>query len=59
MTRTDIGDYLGLTPETVSRVMNRLKDVGLIELRQHKYVQLLNLDRLRDLAEGDCCAIEY
>lgn len=59
MTRTDIGDYLGLTTETVSRVMNRLKDVGLIALRQHKYVHLLGVDRLRELAEGDCCAIEY
>lgn len=59
MTRTDIGDYLGLTTETVSRVMNRFKDVGLIELRQHKYVHLLDLHRLIDLAEGEHSAIDY
>lgn len=59
MTRTDIGDYLGLTTETVSRVMNRLKDIGLLALKQHKYVSLLDLDRLSDLAEGEHCAIDY
>ena len=40
MTRTDIGDYLGLTTETVSRVINRLKDQGVIALSGHKVVEL-------------------
>jgi CRP/FNR family transcriptional regulator len=32
MTRTDIADYLGLTIETVSRVLSRLKAKGIIRL---------------------------
>src|SRR5262245_64390456 len=32
MTRTDIGDFLGLTIETVSRTFSKLKQLGLIEL---------------------------
>ena len=53
MTRTDIGDYLGLTTETVSRTISRFKARGLIRLRPAKRVQLLDLDALAELAEGD------
>lgn len=34
MSRCDMADYLGLTLETVSRMMNRLKKTGIIELPQ-------------------------
>jgi CRP-like cAMP-binding protein len=33
MTRTDIGDYLGLTMETVSRTFSHLKNDGMIKQR--------------------------
>lgn len=53
MTRTDIGDFLGLTIETVSRTFTKLKLMGLIELPHSNEVQLLDLDQLEDLANGN------
>jgi CRP-like cAMP-binding protein len=38
MTRTDIGDYLGLTMETVSRAFSQLKSGGIIT--QHSLHEL-------------------
>lgn len=55
MTRMDIGDYLGLTTETVSRSMTRLKTTGVICLRPHGRVCLRVLDQLMYLADGDDC----
>ena len=52
MTRTDIGDFLGLTIETVSRTFTKLKLLGLLELPQCSRVQLRDIDRLESLAEG-------
>lgn len=52
MTRSDIGDYLGLTIETVSRTFTKLKAMGLIELSQCTTVRLLDIAALEDLAEG-------
>jgi CRP/FNR family transcriptional regulator len=52
MTRTDIGDFLGLTIETVSRTFTKLKLLGLIELPQCSQVQLRDIDRLESLADG-------
>ncbi len=51
MTRTDIGKYLGLTVETVSRVLSRLQVQGIIEVHTNQ-IQILELEALRDLA-GD------
>jgi CRP-like cAMP-binding protein len=52
MTRTDIGDFLGLTIETVSRTFTKLKLLGLIELPCSNQVKLLNIEALNDLADG-------
>ena len=57
MTRTDIGDFLGLTIETVSRTFSKLKAMGLLELPQSNRVKLLDLDELENLAEGEDHAI--
>lgn len=52
MTRTDIGDFLGLTIETVSRTFTRLKLLGLLDLPRCSQVRLHDIDRLKSLAEG-------
>jgi len=52
MTRAEIGDYLGLTIETVSRNMTRLRVAGIIRLEGKSRVQILNLEKLAELANG-------
>lgn len=46
MTRTDIADYLGLTIETVSRVLNKFKRDGLIAMERPTFIRLLDRARL-------------
>ena len=53
MTRSDIGDFLGLTIETVSRTFTKLKQMGLIELPQTNQVKVLASDELQSLAAGE------
>lgn len=49
MSRNDIGNYLGLAVETVSRLFTRFQQQGLIEV-QNKYIRLNQLEQLRELA---------
>jgi CRP-like cAMP-binding protein len=51
MTRTDIGDYLGLSSETVSRAFTTLREKGLVSIEGHS-VTLRDVAALRNLA-GD------
>lgn len=53
MTRADIGDFLGLTIETVSRTFTKLKAIGLIELPQSNRVKLVDLAQLERLGAGE------
>jgi CRP/FNR family transcriptional regulator len=53
MTRSDIGDFLGLSIETVSRTFTKLKTLGLIELPQSNRVKLVDIDELKSLADGE------
>ena len=46
MTRSDIGEYLGLTVETVSRIFTSLQKKGLIEVNNRE-IELQDLDALR------------
>ena len=48
MSRADIGSYLGLAVETVSRLLKKLQDQGLIEVN-HRQIKLLDIDRLREM----------
>lgn len=48
MTRQEIGSYLGLTLETVSRAFSALADAGLIQVAQRE-VQMHDADQLRVL----------
>lgn len=52
MSRDDIGDFLGLTTETVSRTFSRLRKSGLIGMDKDKKVEILNLEALQETAEG-------
>jgi CRP/FNR family transcriptional regulator len=54
MSRNDIGNYLGLAVETVSRLFTRFQQQGLIEVR-YKYIRLQQIDALQALA-GACGA---
>ena len=53
MTRNDIGDYLGLTTETVSRAFTELRKSGLIALDGPNDVRLVKPDALEDIAAGE------
>lgn len=53
MTRTEIADYLGLTIETVSRVLSRFKAAGLIRLQSVSDLRIERPERLAALAEGE------
>ncbi|MGE0851280.1 MAG: helix-turn-helix domain-containing protein [Hyphomicrobiaceae bacterium] len=53
MTRSDIGDFLGLTIETVSRTFTKLRAMGLIELVHSSEVKLIDIDALKSLADGE------
>jgi CRP/FNR family transcriptional regulator len=48
MTREEMGNYLGLTIETVSRLMSRFQREGLIALRQRD-IELKNAARLKEI----------
>ena len=50
MTRQDIGDYLGITVETVSRCLARLKREGLIGFRSARQVDILDVATLRAIS---------
>lgn len=51
MGRQDIGDFLGLTIETVSRCFTKLKEMGCIALPSTDTVELLDLEALRTAAD--------
>ncbi|WP_371734786.1 fumarate/nitrate reduction transcriptional regulator Fnr [Aliikangiella sp. G2MR2-5] len=53
MTRGDIGNYLGLAVETVSRLVTRLQKKELISI-QDRYIQITNMDELSELAGTAC-----
>jgi CRP/FNR family transcriptional regulator len=52
MTRMDIADFLGLTIETVSRTLTRLRTAGVIDLEQCILVTIRNPQALQAMAEG-------
>ena len=52
MSRNDIGDYLGLTTETVSRNFTQLKQSGDISLLPGGKVELADRARLEAISEG-------
>lgn len=51
MGRQDIGDFLGLTIETVSRCFTKLKESGCLALPSTDRVEILDIDGLRNAAD--------
>lgn len=51
--RSDIADFLGLTIETVSRQMTKLRQAGVISIENNRTVEVKDLRRLRSLTEQD------
>jgi len=49
MTRSDIGNYIGLTVETISRLLNRFQKNGLIAV-EGKLITILNIEELNKCA---------
>ena len=54
MTREEIGSYLGLKLETVSRAFSKFQDDGVLDVKQ-RHIQVLNADALRALVSGSAC----
>lgn len=52
LTRADIGDFLGLTIETVSRQFTKLRAEGVIQVENNRHITVPNLERL-ELRAGD------
>jgi CRP/FNR family transcriptional regulator len=51
MSREDIGNYLGLTIESISRLLARFKTLGLLAVTRREFT-LLDAARLQALAAG-------
>lgn len=49
--RADIADFLGLTIETVSRQMTKLRKAGIIELEDNRHVFVPDMERLESACE--------
>ncbi|SFH91670.1 CRP/FNR family transcriptional regulator, anaerobic regulatory protein [Modicisalibacter xianhensis] len=54
MARADIGNYLGLALETVSRILSRFQQQKLVAV-QGREVHILDLATLESVAEGEGC----
>lgn len=51
--RSEIADFLGLTIETVSRQITKLRQQGLVVLHEDRMIEVPNLAKLRQAAEQD------
>lgn len=51
MTREEIGSYLGLSLETVSRIFSRFQEDGLVDV-QTRHLQITNPEARPEIAAG-------
>ena len=54
MTREEIGSYLGLKLETVSRTFSKFVEDGIVEVKQ-RHVRILNTSALKDIINPKVC----
>jgi CRP/FNR family transcriptional regulator len=55
MSREEIGSYLGMKLETVSRAFSKFSDEGIIEVKQ-RYVKIVDSDALKKIFNPQSCA---
>ena len=55
MAREDIGNYLGLTLETVSRCFSRLKNAGVLEV-DNRIIRIINVEGLKSAVSRESAA---
>jgi CRP/FNR family transcriptional regulator len=53
LTRAEIANFLGMTLETVSRNISKLKSKGLIKLIDTKVIEITDIQGLRQIAQSD------
>ncbi len=56
MTREEIGSFLGLKLETVSRTFSKFVEDGIVEVKQ-RHVRILNADALKLIVNAQTCQI--
>jgi CRP/FNR family transcriptional regulator len=56
MTREEIGSYLGLKLETISRTFSKFVEQNIIEVKQ-RHVRILNADALKLIVNNQECRI--
>jgi CRP/FNR family transcriptional regulator len=54
MTREEIGSYLGMKLETVSRTFSKFSEDGIIEVKQ-KNIRILDHDKLKTIFNSSTC----
>jgi len=54
MTREEIGSYLGLKLETVSRAFSKFQEDGILEVKQ-RHIRVLDAEALGRLVNGTAC----
>jgi CRP/FNR family transcriptional regulator, anaerobic regulatory protein len=54
MTREEIGSYLGLKLETVSRAFSRFQEDGILQVKQ-RHIEVLDAEALNKLVNGSNC----
>lgn len=54
MTREEIGSYLGLKLETVSRTFSKFVEDGIVEVKQ-RHIRIVNADMLKDIVNPKVC----
>ena len=52
LTRSDMADFLGLTIETVSRQLSKLKKLDIISISHTRHIEILDMKRLEDFSQG-------
>jgi len=55
MTREEIGSYLGLKLETVSRTFSKFVEDGIVEVKQ-RHIRILNAEALKEIVNPKVCS---